>query len=354
MDGLGALELVMRGAAIGCLLATGVGLWRDGGPKVGPAGLAFALSVIGYAINSSPTLQMAMGPAAPAAHAASLVGVGFFWAFIRALFEDRALDREAAAPSAALLAVGLAGAAAPASIDHWFWLIHNGLQIALGAHALWIIVRSAAGDLVDARRRLRRGFLGVVTCYLIILSAAQIGESFGVQPDWYPLAGAGALAALSIAGALVLLGPREALLGAPAAAAPRTLAQARQDPDDGEIARLAALMTTGEAWRREGLTIGDLAQDLALPEHRLRALINDRLGHRNFAAFINLHRIEAAKAALADPGRARQTIAAIAFEHGFASLGPFNRAFKEATGLTPTQWRQLARGEGSPKPENPG
>ncbi len=111
-------------------------------------------------------------------------------------------------------------------------------------------------------------------------------------------------------------------------------------------------MDAGEAWRREGLTIGALAEEVGVPEHRLRRLINDNLGHRNFAAFVNTRRIEAAKALLADPAQARTTVAAIAFELGFGSLGPFNRAFKEATGKTPTEWR--ARANASPKPEIPG
>jgi AraC-like DNA-binding protein len=69
-------------------------------------------------------------------------------------------------------------------------------------------------------------------------------------------------------------------------------------------------------------------------------LINDHSGHRNFAAFVNARRIDAAKRRLADPAHARTTVAAIAFELGFGSLGPFNRAFKEATGKTPTEWRR--------------
>jgi AraC-like DNA-binding protein len=30
----------------------------------------------------------------------------------------------------------------------------------------------------------------------------------------------------------------------------------------------------------------------------------------------------------------------VAYAVGFASLAPFNRAFKEITGVTPTQWRR--------------
>lgn len=112
-------------------------------------------------------------------------------------------------------------------------------------------------------------------------------------------------------------------------------------------------MTDGRLWTQEGLTIGELAAKLGAPEHRLRRLINDQLGYRNFASFINAHRIEEAKRLFADPDHARKTVSSIAFDLGFGSLGPFNRAFREATGLSPTEWRSQALGPGSPEMKKP-
>jgi AraC-like DNA-binding protein len=110
-------------------------------------------------------------------------------------------------------------------------------------------------------------------------------------------------------------------------------------------------MDKGEAWRKEGLTIASLAEQVGTPEHRLRRLINDHLGHRNFAAYVNARRIEAAKRLLSDPAKVKTTVAAVAFDLGFGSLGPFNRAFKEATGHTPTEWRRKSFEQASPFPE---
>jgi AraC-like DNA-binding protein len=112
-------------------------------------------------------------------------------------------------------------------------------------------------------------------------------------------------------------------------------------------------MDKDAAWRQEGLTIGGLAERVGVPEHRLRRLINDHLGHRNFAAYVNARRVDAAKRILCDPTQARTTVAAIAFELGFGSLGLFNRAFKEVTGSTPTEWRKKMLEAASPNPENP-
>ena len=76
-------------------------------------------------------------------------------------------------------------------------------------------------------------------------------------------------------------------------------------------------------------------------------MINQRLGYRNFAAFLNRYRIEEAKAALADPGQAEVPILTIAMDAGFQSLAPFNRAFKAETGLTPTAYRRRKLGKTS-------
>jgi AraC-like DNA-binding protein len=82
-----------------------------------------------------------------------------------------------------------------------------------------------------------------------------------------------------------------------------------------------------------------------VPEYRLRQLINEGLGHRNFNAFLNRYRIEDAKAALADPEQREVPVLTIAMDAGFQSVGPFNRAFRAATDLTPTEFRRLANGE---------
>jgi len=77
-----------------------------------------------------------------------------------------------------------------------------------------------------------------------------------------------------------------------------------------------------------------------VPEYRLRRLINQRLGHRNFNAYVNGLRLDEALQVLADPGQREQPVLTIALEAGFQSIGPFNRAFKAATGLTPTEFRR--------------
>lgn len=77
------------------------------------------------------------------------------------------------------------------------------------------------------------------------------------------------------------------------------------------------------------------------------------LGYRNFTASINHRRIAAARAILEDPAEARRIVASIAFDLGFGSLGPFNRSFREATGVSPDEYRTQAWTAAGPNSENP-
>jgi AraC-like DNA-binding protein len=141
------------------------------------------------------------------------------------------------------------------------------------------------------------------------------------------------------------IGPTAAVLprstgDAPPASKPKTTPQA---VNALLLNRLEQLMTKECIFRQERLTIGALASRLAVPEERLRRAINEGLGYRNFNAFINHYRLEDAKTALSDPSQRDVPVLTIAMEAGFESLGPFNRAFKADTGMTPTEYRRMAR-----------
>jgi AraC-like DNA-binding protein len=112
-------------------------------------------------------------------------------------------------------------------------------------------------------------------------------------------------------------------------------------------------MTVERIYRQEGLAIGALAARFDVPEYRLRQAINEGLGYRNFNAFLNRYRIEDAKAALSDIAQREVPVLTIAMDAGFQSIGPFNRAFKAETGMTPSEFRReaLARPQTAPDPD---
>lgn len=105
------------------------------------------------------------------------------------------------------------------------------------------------------------------------------------------------------------------------------------------INAIQELMLDQKFYKQEGLTIGQLAEKLDEQEYKLRSVINQEMGYRNFPAFINSFRIEEAKDLLLVKGKEKLTIQEIAFETGFNSIGPFNRAFKAETNLTPKAFR---------------
>ena len=121
-----------------------------------------------------------------------------------------------------------------------------------------------------------------------------------------------------------------------------------------ELAALRKLIAHDKVYREPDLSIASLSQKLDISERRLRHLINEQLGHRNFSAFVNGYRLAEAEAALADPAQAAVPVLTIALDAGFGSIGPFNRAFKAKTGLTPTEYRRARldkTAEGSPNPD---
>lgn len=107
------------------------------------------------------------------------------------------------------------------------------------------------------------------------------------------------------------------------------------------LTRLSHLLDTEHICRRPDLTLKDLSDLVALPEYRLRKLINEELGYRNFNAFLHDYRIREACAQLRDPAMRRIPILTIALSTGYQSINTFNRAFREIMDMTPSAYRSL-------------
>jgi AraC-like DNA-binding protein len=118
-------------------------------------------------------------------------------------------------------------------------------------------------------------------------------------------------------------------------------------PDAAQLTALRQLIDHDKVYREPDLSIASLSQKLDIPEYRLRHLINQQLGHRNFSAFVNGYRLAEAEAALSDPAQSAVPVLTIALDAGFGSIGPFNRTFKAHTGLTPTEYRRARLGGAS-------
>ncbi len=212
-------------------------------------------------------------------------------------------------------------------------VIFSVILVALGLREA---LRDFAADLIEERRRIRLGFLLSSGLTLLVAMAGRLGM---LGPRL------GALHELLAAAAtlIVLYG---FFLSAfdfrfdffPELAPPR--GPERKTVDVELETRLMQLFQNEAVFREEGLTIGRLAERLAVPEYRLRRLINGALGYRNFNDFLNRFRIQAACELLLDPAQKQTPVVRIAMDLGYRSLASFNKAFRDLTGKTPTDYRQ--------------
>jgi AraC-like DNA-binding protein len=349
-----ALAIALRGGAFALQVLLAVLLLRDarGNPVARYAGL--------YAIGAAAS-DIVWAPPFPLDPALWLLpfrvlafgNFAVFWLLASAMFDDD--FRPSWVNPAAWLGLVVLGFGCLYGLAGPPYLALNALSLVLVFLALWQVFAGRATDLDEGRRRLRVIFVLSVGLFIIAITVSAVLLQGGARYPWYGLADPlGSLLLTFFFAAMVLSVARASpllslALGAPAPAPPappiETPAAAEVEGGDAPLlASLHALMERDKAYREEGLGIAGLARKLELPEYRLRRLINQRLGYRNFSAFLNSHRIADAMAALADPSQAEVPILTIALDAGFQSIGPFNRAFKAQAGMTPTEFRRSRLG----------
>jgi AraC-like DNA-binding protein len=337
----------VHGVAAGGALVVGLLVWRSALTLHVRSATALAMvSICCWLINEASSLWLAFGEPFPVYLGATPVAA-LFWLFVLTVFADWRVTPLTLLPAVILAVTGAVMHFMPYDAGLPLWVARNGFGALLAIHAGLLIVRGWGDDLVERRRRFRALILSLSCLLVVVEVAASYAHKLDPDGPWLVVAvgqpiGGLLVALLTIAMAALALQVQPAAFGASRKADPRAEAA-----DRVLMERLEQAMAS-EGWRREGLTIGQLANELETPEHRLRRLINQRLGHRNFADFLNVHRIEAAKARLGDAAEARTTVATVAFDIGYGSLGPFNRAFRAVTGQTPTEWRRRALAAASP------
>lgn len=238
------------------------------------------------------------------------------------------------------IALAIAGGGLLGQVYNAAGVARGVLVVLVYVHLVYVAITTSADDLVEGRRRFRRWFLTTMALLGVSIGVIELFDLDRNMPSFMHPAQAGIFLALTLVFVIWALEVNDrgwTLHSIPAATA---VAPAKTSPADGAVLmRLNRAMDEG-VWRTESLTVGELARKLNTPEHRLRKVINQSLGHRNFAAFINGRRIAAAMEALSDPSAGDVPIITIAYDVGFASLGPFNRAFRDISGEIPTDFRK--------------
>lgn len=352
-------DAAVRGMLIALLLLVAAVLWRERRAAVAArVGIALLLGQCVQTLGAMPWVETHLPFAwQTPLIAVSVANVVLFWLFVRALFDDDfELRPRHALAWAGVAALSLLNCALALAEGAAAWrALTIGVQRAVPIVFAVLAAQAAAAhwraDLVEPRRRLRAFIVVTGVAYTLVMLAARLLSSGGRLAPAVALADALAMLGIVAVSAwqLLRLGADELFpLAAPAPEAVEPAATVAPGPDPAEDRLAAALrqaMESERAYRDEGLSVTSLAARLGVPEYRLRRLINGRLGHRNFNGFVNGYRLADASEALADPARSERPVLSIALDSGFQSIGPFNRAFKAATGLTPTEFRRLKLAE---------
>ena len=123
--------------------------------------------------------------------------------------------------------------------------------------------------------------------------------------------------------------------------------QDRISADESELAEQVKQLLIGESlFLQPNLKVADIARQLNVSEYRISRALRSEQGARNFNQYINELRIKYAQDLLVDPEKQKWPVVVVGLESGFASVGPFTRAFKSMTSFTPNQYRQRMLGEG--------
>ncbi len=216
--------------------------------------------------------------------------------------------------------------------------LSQGISLFFIVWAAFVAYAGQKTDLIETRLHFRKYFVLLTTGMIGLTLLTEIVVNQNHPPDFLKF-----LQILGIAILTYYFTIRN-LVFAPEFFLSRTKpAQASEPPPPEMVQKLRELLETEKGYREEGLTIRILAEKMGDKEYKVRRLINQYLGFRNFNDFLNQYRIQEACEILLDPGQAEVTILEISYQLGYQSLGPFNSAFKRQTGLTPTAYRKTNR-----------
>ncbi|MFZ6743158.1 helix-turn-helix domain-containing protein [Undibacterium sp. JH2W] len=357
-DPLVLLDAGLRGTLLALLLLLSAILARDRSQLlVVRAGIALCLGLAVQVLSATPWIE-AMVPRlwqAPLV-AISVANAVLFLVFVQALFDDdyllqpwQVLAWFAVAALSALNCAVIAGSAsiiAPLTMG-----VQRAIPLIFAILAALAAARNWRTDLVEQRRRLRAFIVIAGSIYTVLLLIARLSS-----PQGRLIGGTAMADVLVLLLIIAIVTFRMLKLGhldlfplpvatlqkhaiSPTNPVP-VVATGAELVEDKLVTALQKLMQGEHLYRSEDLTLASLAHKMQIPEYRLRKLINQQLGYRNFNAYINAFRLDEARAALSDPAQRDSPVLSIALTSGFQSIGPFNRAFKAATGLTPTEYRK--------------
>jgi AraC-like DNA-binding protein len=302
-------------------------------------GIGFTFSIFCYIIVESDAIQSVLILQVIVSIGAICIPV-LFWLLARAIFDDHFKFRWSLLIWFIILIIPhlnfFVGNLIPWSdFRQVFGIVARLTSLGFVIAGLYIALQTRQGDLVDSRIRFRNIFL-LATAALI--GVTLIVELLPITRDTITVLQVLQRSAIFTITLYFLLSNFEIRSGFFFKEIPKSKTISVEDPQLS--AKLQSLMEGQKAYKKEGLTIGQLAELMNEQEYRLRRLINGHLGFRNFSDFVNQYRVNEACEILSDPAQTRKTILEIAYDLGYQSIGPFNKAFKDLKGTTPTAYRK--------------
>lgn len=230
------------------------------------------------------------------------------------------------------------------------------IMVGLSFDVIYLGVKGRRGDLLEERRRLRLPF--VISMSLVIVFTLSVDALLPLLQTMLPADSS--LSILDIASPLIYGAvfmwtlalnfalfrfdndPELILQNAPPTDTTTFSAKYGEkvsNKDEKLKLKIDELMGVQKSYKESQLTLSKLSNTLSVSEQRFRTTINQTMGFRNFNQFLNYYRINEATRLIVD---SEDSIANIAMEVGYNSLSAFNKAFKEAHGVTPREFRARA------------
>lgn len=344
------LDLLLRMMVLGQLVLLGSLLLREPATVVRQLMLAAGISVAGLVMLTAPIEDQHYGLWRNLLLVLTDAFAFIFWLLIRYQFDDDFKPSQWPQPVKVVLVLGalvfVYALGVQAGVTPLHDLIHLvGLLLIL--HSGYVAARGFSADLLDGRRRARIILVLVISLYSTVLVMFEFADDRFRNSAMFGLVNALVLlVACTVATPRLFrlhYDPARPVLSTPetdTAPAPTPPGMPVLSAADARLAQALDAFIAAHGYHQNGLTITSLAQQLDCPEHRLRRLINRTRGFRNFNALLNELRVADAMEKLADPAQDATPILTIALGLGYDSIGPFNRAFKAKTQLTPGEFRR--------------
>ncbi len=289
------------------------------------------------------------GPASYFLTVAGTGGCGWAWLLSRTLFRpSQPIERWVILVIAAIIAVespwalsAILSNGAPSGELHR--IIGNAASLVC-ISALFLVLLEALsgyGALTSrSERRFRQMFVGG---YAALISVSMLWAINAVDGTFAGHWQDAALMSCGLAGIIltriaVSYRKRNPLIAAEKQSRVRSLS-ATAAGDEALAQRILAKIADEEIFTTPNLKVADFSHMLGEHDYKVTQCVTGRLNYRNFNHLVNTFRIRLAKQALSLECGGNQPILSIAYDCGFNSIGPFNRAFRQEVGMTPREFR---------------